>query len=388
VTSLVCGLAPDAGTLVVARILQGASAAIMVPQVLATIHAATATARRGRALGFYGATGGVAGVIGQVAGGLLIAANVAGTGWRLIFLINVPIGLVAFLLALKTVPATKSNDPAKVDVRGTVLLGLGVLTLLVPMMIGRTLNWPVWTFVMLAAFPFVAAAFVLFEHRLEKSGRLPLVPPSLLRVPSMRRGLLLAIPFFTGFGGLMFCFAVAMQSDLGMTPLEAGLAYVPLSVAYLASSLAAARLVDRFGRSVLTVGAAGMVVGFVVILVTAMSDWSGLTPLVLAPGMVILGFSQGLVMSPIFRLVLSDVPSDRAGAGSGVLITTQQTSLALGVALLGGVFLSLTAIGGPSGRTAFAVIMGAELVVSVIVGVGSRFLPNPAGRPSRVIATD
>ncbi|WP_163573664.1 MFS transporter [Fodinicola feengrottensis] len=388
VTSLICGVAPDAVTLVVARILQGASAALMVPQVLATIQAATTLQRRSRAIGLYGVTGGIAGVIGQLAGGLLIAANVAGTGWRLIFLVNVPIGLVALLLALKTTPATQSHDPAKVDVRGTILLGLAVLSLLVPLTVGRTLGWPIWTFGLLAAFPVIAVAFVLFERKLEKSGRLPLVPPSLMRVPSMRRGLLLAVPFFTGFGGLMFCFAVAMQSDLRMSPLEAGLTYVPLSIAYLFSSLSAARLVDRFGRTVLTVGSAGTVVGYVIILITALSSWSSLSPLTLAPGMVILGFGQGLVMTPLFRLVLSDVPADRAGAGSGVLITTQQTSLALGVALLGGIFLSLTGVGGPAGRTAFAVVMVAELVVTVVVGIGSRWLPNPAGRSGRVIVTD
>jgi EmrB/QacA subfamily drug resistance transporter len=385
ITSLACGLAPDAGTLVLARVLQGASAAMMVPQVLSTIQAATSVRTRGRAIAMYGAVGGVGSLAGQLAGGLLVAANLAGTGWRPIFLVNVPIGIIALILALRTVPSTRSHDPARVDVPGTALLGIAVLLLMVPLTTGRTFGWPAWSIAMLVAFPFAAVAFVVLERRQERAGRLPLVPPSLMRVASMRRGLLVSVPFFVGFGGFMFCFAVTLQGDLHMTAWEGGITLAPLGVAYLVTSLSSAWLVDRYGRVVLSVGGAGMAVGFTVLALSAYADWAHLTPLALAPGMVIIGAAQGVVMSPIFRVVLSDVPADRAGAGSGVLITTQQTALAVGVAILGGVFLALSGI--DAGRTAFAAILGVEVAVGIVVAIGSHWLPNPTARPARLLAS-
>src|SRR4051794_29620026 len=201
VTSLLCGLAPSAGALVAARVLQGASAALLVPQVLATIQATTTGPHRLRAMAFFGATGGVAAVVGQLVGGYLVDADLAGQGWRPIFLVNVPIGLVAFALALRLVPDSRSLRAARVDVPGTALLGAAVLALLVPLSEGRALGWPTWSWVLLATSPVFLAGLVAVGLRHERHGRLPLVPPSLVRVPSMRLGLLLAVPFFIGFGG-------------------------------------------------------------------------------------------------------------------------------------------------------------------------------------------
>ena len=158
-TSLACGLAPGAWSLVAARVAQGAAAALMLPQVLATIHSSTSGSRRARALSMYGATAGLSMVAGQILGGVLVAADIAGTGWRAVFLVNVPVAVIGLVLAVRTVPETRSERPAPVDVPGTVLLALSLITLMVPLTEGRAAGWPLWTWLMLGAFPFVAAAF-------------------------------------------------------------------------------------------------------------------------------------------------------------------------------------------------------------------------------------
>ena len=188
VTSLACGIAPGIGVLVAARVLQGAASAMMLPQVLSTIQATTSGQARARALGCYGATGGIASVAGQLLGGLLVSADIGGLGWRPIFLVNVPIGIVGLAMTVRLVPDTRSEDPAPVDVRGTLLLGVATLSLLIPLTEGRSLGWPPWTFVLLIAAPVAAVAFVRAEQALEDRGGVPLVPVSLLRVPEHAPG--------------------------------------------------------------------------------------------------------------------------------------------------------------------------------------------------------
>jgi EmrB/QacA subfamily drug resistance transporter len=385
ITSLACGLAPTAPVLVVARVAQGAAAATMVPQVLATIQAATSGERRARALARYGATGGLAAVLGQVLGGLLVSANIDGLGWRPIFLVNVPIGLVGLVLARRYVPDTRHGAPAPIDVPGTALLGLTTLALLVPLTEGRSLGWPAWTIAALLLTPLVATAFWAVERRTERNGRTPLVPPSLVRHPTMRRGLLLALPFFAGFGAFMFCYALLVQDGLHASALTAGLGLVPMAAAFLLASLATSRLLARYGPRVLTAGGLLQALGLVVLAVTVWQGWPHVAVIALAPGLAIAGLGQGLLMSPLFGVVLSQVPVDAAGAGSGVLTTTQQTALALGVATLGSLFLALA--GDRTGvRTAFVVVLAVQVMIAVAVAAGARGLPGWRRRPAAAVA--
>ncbi|MET0135801.1 MAG: MFS transporter, partial [Kibdelosporangium sp.] len=230
ITSLACGLAPSAGLLVTARVLQGASAALMLPQVLSTIQATTTGERRSKALGLFGATAGASMILGQLLGGLIVAADIAGTGWRPIFLVNVPIGLAGLLLARRHVPETRSVNPATVDLPGTALLGVGLLALMVPLTEGRALGWPLWIWLLLSASPIALVGLVLVERRVERAGRVPLLPPSVLRMPSVKRGLTLGAPFFVGFGGFMFVSAVTLQDGLDFGPLASGLALAPMAI--------------------------------------------------------------------------------------------------------------------------------------------------------------
>jgi MFS family permease len=374
-TSLACGLAPTAEFLVAGRIAQGASAAMMVPQVLATIQAATSGEYRARALARYGATGGLAAVLGQVLGGLLVSANIDGLTWRPIFLVNVPIGLAGLLLARRYVPDTRHGDPAPIDGRGTVLLGLTVLAVLVPLTEGRSLRWPAWTIVSLILAPLLAVAFTMLERRIERAGRTPLVPPSLLQHRSMRRGLVLALPFFAGFGAFMFCYALLVQDGLHASALRAGLGLVPMAATFLLASLSTSRLLARYGAKVLAAGGVLQAAGLIILGVTVYFGWHGLSVPDLAPGLAIAGLGQGLVMSPLFGIVLSEVPPASAGAGSGVLTTTQQTALALGVATLGSLFLALAG-DGTGVSTAFIVVLAIQVVVAVGVAIGARRLPG------------
>ncbi len=385
-TSLACGLAPTATFLVIGRVAQGASAAMMVPQVLATIQAATTGERRARALGRYGATGGLAAVLGQVLGGLLISANIDGLGWRPIFLVNVPIGLAGLLLARRYVPDTRHGAPALIDGPGTVLLGLTVLALLIPLTEGRSLHWPAWIIALLVVAPLIAITFARFERRAERSGRTPLVPPSLLRHRSMRRGLMLALPFFAGFGAFMFSYALLVQEGLHASALKAGVGLVPMAATFLIASLSTSRLLARFGAKVLAAGGLLQAAGLIILGVTVYLGWPGLSVAALAPGLAVAGLGQGLVMSPLFGVVLSEVPPAAAGAGSGVLTTTQQTALALGVATLGSLFLALAA-DGTSISTAFIIVLAVQVVVAVGVAAGARGLPGWRPRERALPAT-
>ncbi|MDH6131695.1 MFS family permease [Kitasatospora sp. MAA4] len=377
ITSLACGLAPTAATLVAARITQGAAAALLVPQVLATITAATSGTQRARALSIYGAVGGVSVVIGQVLGGMLITADLFGTGWRAIFLLNVPFALLTAVLAIRYVPESRSPQPSRVDLPGTVLLSVALLSLFIPLMEGRAAGWPLWSWLLLALFPFAAVGFVVVERRAERAGRQPLVPPSLLRIPEMRRGLGIALPYFGSFGGFMFVLAITLQQGLRLSPVMSGVALVPLATGYFSSSLAGPRLIGRFGSRVITAGSVLQALGTAILIATVLADFRGLSVLTLLPGMLVTGLGNGLVGTPLFRVVLSTLPAQSAGLGSGVLATAQQSSLALGVATLGTLFLSLTPSLGMG--HALALVLAIQSLGSVAVCWLSTRLPRTMG---------
>ncbi|MFJ1790786.1 MFS transporter [Kitasatospora griseola] len=377
VTSLACGAAPTAWTLVVARVAQGASAALLLPQVLATITATTSGQQRARALGIYGAVGGISVVIGQVLGGFLVSADLFGTGWRAVFLLNVPFALLTAVLAARHVPESRAEQAAGVDLPGTLLLTAALLALFVPLMEGRALGWPLWTWVSLAAFPVLAATFLAVERRAEREGRVPLIPLSLLRIPEMRHGLGVAVPYFTGFGGFMFVIALLLQDGLHRGPVAAGWALVPMAVGYFGASLAGPRLVGRFGSRVITGGAAIQGLGLITLIATVLGDWSHFSPLRMLPGVALAGIGQGLVSMPLFRVVLSRVPAERAGVGSGVLATTQQSSLALGVATLGTLFIAMAPTLGMA--NALALVLGIQALGSLVICWLSIRLPRSVG---------
>ncbi|MFJ9712587.1 MFS transporter [Streptomyces sp. NPDC101234] len=376
-TSLACGLAPGAWSLVAARVAQGAASAAMLPQVLATIQAATTGGRRAKAMSLYGATAGLSMVAGQILGGVLVAADIWGTGWRSVFLVNVPVVAVGLVLAARFVPETRSQRPEPVDGPGTVLLALSLLTLLAPLTEGRAAGWPLWTWLSLAAFPGVAAAFYAVERRADRAGRTPLVPPSLFELASLRRGLVLMLPFSVGFSGFMFVIAVALQSGEHLGPVAAGTALAPMAVVFLFVSLAGPRLIARYGSRVVSAGSVIQGIGIVLIVLAARRDWPHLDFAGLLPGVAVAGAGQALQLPNVLRLVMSEVPPARAGVGSGVMVTTQQSALALGVATLGTLFLSLIPHQGV--RDALVTTLLVQLGLVVLTGLLSLRLPRTVG---------
>ncbi|MGW5324688.1 MFS transporter [Streptomyces sp. NPDC004014] len=376
-TSLACGLAPGAWGLVAARVAQGASAAAMLPQVLATIQAATSGTRRAKAMSLYGATAGLSMVAGQILGGVLVAADIAGSGWRAIFLVNVPVVVLGLVLAVRYVPETRSKRPEPVDGPGTVLLAVSLLTLLVPLTEGRAAGWPLWTWLSLAASPFAAAGFYAVERRADRLGRTPLVPPSLFALASLRRGLVLMLPFSVGFSGFMFVIALALQRGAGLGPVPAGLALAPMAVAFLFVSLAGPRLIARYGTRVVTAGSVLQGVGVLLIVLAVRGDWPHLDVGTLLPGAAVAGAGQALQLPNLLRIVMSEVPPARAGVGSGVMVTTQQSAFALGVATLGTLFLTLVPHQGM--RDALVITLLVQLAGIVLTGLLSLRLPRRVG---------
>jgi MFS family permease len=375
VMSAACGLAPTAGILITARIAQGAAAALMVPQVLATIQVVYTGQARQRALGMFGAGLGIAAALGLILGGVIVSADIAGLSWRPAFLINVPVGIVGAIAAARVLPDSRSDRPAPVDGQGAALLAATVAALLVPLAVGRDEGWPLWTWLVLAAAPFAGAVFVVVQRRSERIGRTPLLPPSLLRAAGMRRGLLLGMMLFPIIGGLMITTPVSLQTGLGVSALASSLTLVPWATAFLVGSLLTRRLLSRYGRSLLVAGAGGVGLGFGALALQAAAGYSGLTPLALAPALAFIGFSQSLVMVPLFGVILAEVPVEQSGVASGVLVTAQQISFALGVAGIGTLFFTVAADRGYGAATVTAEI--AQTALSLAAAAVACTLPRP-----------
>ncbi len=339
VASLLCGLAGSVWLLLVARALQGVGAALVVPQILATLHVSLSGHAHSRALAAYGAIGGLAFVVGQVLGGFLVSADIGGLGWRSVFLINLPICLGILLCSRRWVPETRAEHAARVDAPGTLLLAALILCLLLPLALGPSLHWSWPCALLLAAAVPLLAWLWRTELRQERRQAWPLLPPSLLRLPSIRFGLLLAILFFACWSGFMFALALALQAGAGLSPVQAGNAFIALGASYFVSALLTARVAARIGPvRLLLLGCVIQMCGLLGLMLTLQRVWPQPGILNLAPATLVIGFGQAFIVSSFFRIGLSEVPAAQAGAGSAMLATVQQASLGLGSALLGAVF--------------------------------------------------
>lgn len=339
VSSAAVGLAPNAAAIVLARLVQGASAGLLTPQNSGLIQQLFRGAERGRAFGMFGFTVAVASATGPLIGGLLIGLLGEENGWRSLFLINVPIGLVALVLIRRLVPDNHvgagpeaAPKDSRIDVVGAVLLGLAVLAVLFPLIsleagVGLAL-------VVLVAFPPLAWAFVRWEARTVRLDRPPLLDVSLLRgLPGYANGLLVGTLYFTGFTGIFLVLSVHLQEGEGFSPLQAALLMTPFAVGAATTSPLAGRLVGHLGRKVTLVALGVMMTG------TALASWLVTSPTdtlwwTLAPAMFLAGVGGGGVISPNFTLTLAEVPPAMGGAAGGALQTGQRIGSALGAALL------------------------------------------------------
>ncbi|MEJ6668062.1 MFS transporter [Alcaligenes aquatilis] len=335
--SALCGLAPTAFLLIIARVLQGLAAALLFPQVYASIRVNFEGDHSRRAFGLLGMTLGLAAIAGQILGGWLIHADLFGLGWRSIFLINIPIGLLAIALA-RYIPETRAPHGQGLDSTGVVLISLALSLLLIPLIQSSEHGWPASSLAALAAAGLLFVIFYKQQERRRCAGHPPLVDMQLLAQPRFALGALLVLLVYSTASSFFLCFALLLQSGLGLSPFHAGSIFAPASVGFVAASLSAPRLVTRYGTRVITLGAAGYAVSFAWLI--GQVAWAGAQtePVHLIPALIFLGACQGLIMTPLLNLVLGFVNEAQAGMASGVISSIQQVGAALGVAVVGLLF--------------------------------------------------
>lgn len=365
--SAACGVAPDPTTLAVGRIAQGLGAALVSPQVLATVTATTDGEARVRALTAYGVTAGLAAVGGQLAGGALIAADVLGLGWRACFLVNVPIGLVAMALAGRWIPETRADRRHAIDGPSVVLLAVGLAALILPLAEGQDRGWPLWCVLALVAAVDLLAAFAWRQRRLVVRGADPLVDLRLFRDRTFGLGSLLCFVLQCGVASSFFVLALTLQGGIGLSALDSGLVFTTLAVGYVATSFAAPALSARFGTGLLVGGAAVSAAGEVLLALTAPGIGPGSSVAPLIPGLVLAGLGMGMLFGPSVTVALSAIDPRRSGECSGVVTTIQQTGGAVGVGLLGIVFAAV--LDGDDHARAFAVASWCLVGQCVLVGI-------------------
>ena len=338
--SAACGFAPNAEMLVAARVLQGLAGALLQPQVLAMIGLAYIGEGRARAFAAYGLTLGLGATLGQLVGGLLIHADPAGLGWRSCFLINVPIGLLALVLAPRVIPPLANNGNSRLDLAGMLLAAAGSVAVVLPLVEGREQGWPLWSWLCLAAALPLLAAFAFQQRRLAVRGGAPLVAPALLANGRFVTGLLTTLAFYVGNASLYFVLALYLQQGLALGPLASGMVFTSLAVGFFATSMAGARLARRFGgKPPIALGALVLAAGHALQFVNV-AGWAGHSHVVawMVPLLLVQGAGLGMVMAPLVSTVLAGLPPQHAGVASGVLSMVQQASNALGVALIGILF--------------------------------------------------
>ena len=346
--SLVCGIATNPNHLVVARNVQGSAAAVLLPQVLGTIRALFPNERElARAMSAYGIMMGMAAAIGQFSGGALIQWNPGDLGWRVIFLLPLPICIITLLLAWKVVPETGGGKDVRLDLGGAALISLALAAIVVPLSEGRERGWPAWVFVALGCAPFLTAAFFRYEAALSRRGGMPLVDMALLRIPSFRRGVMVATLFFftTTF---YLLFGLYQQEGRGMAPLDVGLAIVPYGVGLFAGPLLSAPFV-ALRPKLLAIGM-GVQVTFYTLVGVLVAI--GITGIPLSVAVLLAGLGQGIAFPRLFASVLGNVPSAQGGVAAGILNSALQVGAAISVAAIGALFF--TVLGNGTGERAYA----------------------------------
>ncbi|HEY4249743.1 MAG TPA: MFS transporter [Roseomonas sp.] len=386
--SCLCGLATSPEALIGSRIAQGLSASILMPQVFAIIRVTFQDARqRGRALACMSIMIGLASVLGQILGGLIIAADLWGLSWRPIFLINLPVGAIMLLAAPRVLQESRAPGVARLDLAGSVLGAAGLGLLLYPLAEGREAGWPGWSIAMLAAAAILLLAFGLHQHARTVSGRSPLVDTTLFRERSFTVGLFLVLLFYATLSPFFLCLTYMLQLGFGRSPFDAAIAFSPLALAFASASFLSGRMRRRDPRGILLAGAcltsAGGLLAY-----GACAALPGFTPGYLLPALVITGAGQGLFMAPVINVVLGGIREDHAGAAAGVLTTMQRIGNALGVALLQIPFAATLAgrlAGGADTQAAYVAAFGTvALCVAMMAAavIGLLLMLRPPARPA------
>src|SRR6478752_5889291 len=355
--SLAAGLSGSGAELIAARVVQGAAAAAMAPQVLATFRVIFGRAERGKAFGIYGAMLGFASAIGLVLGGLLTGANLFGWEWRSVFYVNVPVAVAAL-------------------VAGAVLLAGSLVAIVYPLLEGRQLGWPAWVWLLMAAGVAGLVVLGLIEARRTSTTVAPLLRAGLFRVPAFAAGMGVQLAFFAGMQGFFIAFALWLQAGEHFSPLKAGLTAVAFSVGSFIAAPVAVPLAQKAGRRILAGGAGLMVAGIGGVALAAPHVGLNGSPWPIVPGLVVAGAGLALLVIPLVNVVLAAVPAEVAGGASGLFSTAQQLGGALGVALLGSVFFGY--LNGHSFEAALVHTAPYAMGAFALCGVLALLLPRTA----------
>ncbi|OBG93359.1 MFS transporter [Mycobacterium sp. E3298] len=333
--SLACGLAQGEGGLVCARAVQGLGGGIFFTPITALIQLMFAARKRARALAIMGSTIGFSVALGPLIGGLIIQAFGADPGWRLVFDVNVPLGVLAVVAAAILLPAG-TERAASADWVGLILLSAALVALLVPLIQGQQDGWPLWTYASMAGAVALLVVFAQWERHVETNGGNPLVPPRLFSHASFTGGVLLALVYFAAFTSIFFTIALLWQAGLGHTALQSGLVVTPFAIGLVGGASQSDSLAARFGRTVLVVGLGMVAVGITAIwLVLALTPGTAYGGWQLAAPLLIAGLGSGLFIAPNVDFIVATVDAADAGAASGVIGTAQRVGSAIGIAIIG-----------------------------------------------------
>lgn len=379
VATTVCGLAGSPMVLVLGRLVLGLSAAILVPQVLASIRALYDDEHElARALGFYGVMMGLAAAVGQFLGGALVQWNLLHLGWRLVFLAKIPVSMLVLFAAYLVVPETGGGRAVRLDLTGAALVSVALACLVLPLSEGRDLGWPLWIFAMLAGAPVTVAWFLRHEDRLASRGGMPLLDLSLFRIVAFRRGVLVATLFFftTSF---YLLFSIYEQEGRGLDPLQTGLAIVPYGIGLFLGPFAGAPL-QRFHTRLLALGMSVQVTGYAAI--AAMVAF-GLPGWPTTSAVFIAGFGQGIAFPRLYTMALGEVPPHQAGLASGIINSGLQVGGAVSVAALGSMFFGL--LGAATNERAYAYAFASAQTVLTGALFVAMLLALPRPGPSYVL---
>lgn len=372
VASFTCGLAQNDVELITSRVVQGLAGGIFVPAVTALIQLMFPLKTRGKAFAIMGAVIGVSTALGPIIGGLIIQAFGDENGWRLVFWVNLPIGVAALVAAVVLLPSRAEKSASTgMDWFGILLLAIGLVALLVPLIEGQDRGWPLWTYLTLAGGAVFLALFGWWEVAYVKRGRAPLVPPRLFSRPAFTGGTVLALVYFAAFTSIFFVISILWQIGLGHTALESGLVSIPFAIGSIVGSSQSNRLAQRLGRTVLVTGVALVTVGLialwlVLLLVPAadLTNWQLLGPLLVA------GVGNGFFIAPNAQFIVATVDRSDAGSASGVISAMQRVGSAIGIAVVSSVLFGTLTI---SSHSAAARAAGFESSAAAAMAVSAGF---------------
>ncbi|MDN0197938.1 MFS transporter [Streptomyces sp. S.PNR 29] len=333
-----CAAAQGADALIVFRVLQGAAAALMVPQVLGILAVVYTGAARARAFVVYGLVVGLAGVFGQAIGGALISVDVAGLTWRTIFLINLPVGAAALVLTPRLIPESRSAEGGRLDLVGALLSTVTLVAVVFSLVEGQERDWPLWSWLLLAAAVPLGAGFVAHQRRRMRRRLSPLIDLSLFSSRTFSVGLAGMLSYFLAMGSFFFLLALYLQQGRGLSPAEAGLVFLTLGGGYFGSSMLSTKLAAQLGHRLYSTGPLLLATGYV--LTAATARWLGTDGHILwiLPPLVLAGIGMGMTTGPLTGAVLAGADAQHAAAASGAANTVQEGAVAVGVAVVGTVF--------------------------------------------------